>query len=124
MTEMQRRLATCFVLLFLGIFGIGLLEESPEVVELVLPENAVHGEPVGGFLHGGNGETAHANAAGFSLLNEASLFEDMEVFEDGRHGDVVRASELSNRGLSPLKRGENTPARGVAEGAEGCIETG
>ncbi len=90
-TEMRRRLATCFVLLFFGFLGIGLFEESAEIVELVLPEDAIEGEPVGGLLHWSYGETAHADAAGFFLLDEAGLFENVEVLEDGGHGDVVRA---------------------------------
>ena len=85
---MRRLLATCFVLLF---FGIGLLKKLAEVVELVLPENAVEGEPVGGLLHGGDGETAHADTTGFFLLDEAGLLEHVEVLEDGGHRDVVRA---------------------------------
>ena len=88
---MQRWLATYFVLLFFSFLRIGLLEESAEVVELVFPEDAVEGEPVGGLLHGGYGETAHADTAGFFLLDETCLLEDVEVLENSRHGDVVRA---------------------------------
>ncbi len=75
-TGMRRRLATCFALLF---FGIGLFQKFAEVVELVLPEDAVEGEPVGGLLHGSYGETAHADTTSFFLLDEAGLFEDVEV---------------------------------------------
>jgi hypothetical protein len=52
--------------------------------------DSVEGEPVGGLLHGGYGETAHADTAGFLLLDEACLLKDAEVLEDGGHGNVVR----------------------------------
>lgn len=68
-----------------------MFEKSAEVVELVFPEDTVEGEPVGGMLHGGYGETAHADTAGFFLLDEACLLEDVQVLKNGRHGDVVRA---------------------------------
>src|SRR5207249_2248215 len=87
-TGMRRRLATCFALLF---FGIGLFQKFAEVVELVLPEDAVEGEPVGGLLHGSYGETAHADTTSFFLLDEAGLFEDVEVLLDGGHGNAVGA---------------------------------
>ena len=118
---MRRRLATCFVLLF---FGIGLFEKFAEVVELVLPEDAVEGEPVGGLLHGSHGETAHADTAGFFLLDEAGLLEDVEVLEDGGHGDVVRAGQFGDGGVSALKGGEDGSTGGVAEGREGGVEAG
>jgi len=85
---MRRLLATCFVLLF---FGIGLLKKFAEVIELVFPKDAVEGEPVGGLLHGRDGETAHADTTGFFLLDEAGLFKHIEVLKDGRQGDAVRA---------------------------------
>jgi len=82
-----------------------LFKKSAEIVELVLPEDAVEGEPVGGLLHWAYGETAHADTAGFFLLDEAGLLEDVEVFEDGGHGDVVRARELGDGGVSALQSG-------------------
>ena len=84
---MRLRLATCFALLF----GIGLFQKFAEVIELVLPEDAVEGEPVGGALHGAYGEPAHADAASFFLLDEAGLFEDVQVLKNGGHGDAVGA---------------------------------
>jgi len=89
---------------------------------LVLPEAAIHGEPVRGLLHGGYGETAHADTAGFLLLDEACLLEDVEMFEDGGHGDVVRAGELGDGSVPALKSGEDGPTRGVTEGGEGGVE--
>src|ERR1700751_6083406 len=118
---MRRLLATCFVLLF---FGISLLKKFAEVVELVFPEDAVEGEPVGRLLHGRDGETARADTTCFFLLDEAGLFEDVEVFEDGRHGDAVRACEFGNGGVASLERGEDGPTRGIAEGSEGAVEAG
>jgi len=118
---MRRRLATCFVLLF---FGIGLFEKSAEVVELVLPEDAIEGEPVGGLPHGRNGEAAHADTAGFFLLDEAGLLKYVEVLEDGWQGDVVRAREFGDGGVSALQGGEDGSTRGVAEGGEGGVEAG
>src|SRR5580658_1544573 len=88
---MRRLLATCFVLLF---FGIGLFEKSAEVVELVLPEDAVGREPVGGLLHGGDGEAAHADTACLFLLDEAGLLENVKVLEDCGHRYGVRASKF------------------------------
>jgi len=61
------------------------LKEFAESVELVLPEDSVEGEPVGGLSHGGDGETARANTAGFCLLDETGLLQNVEVFEDGGH---------------------------------------
>lgn len=108
---MRRLLATCFILLF---FGIGLFKKSAEIVELVLPEDAVEGEPVGGLLHGRDGETAHPDAAGFFLLDEAGVLEDVEVLEDGGHGDFVRPSEFSDGGVSALQSGEDGSTGWVA----------
>ena len=68
-----------------------MFQKFAEVVELVLPEDAVEREPVGGVLHGGYGESAHADAASFFLLDEAGLFEDIEVLKNGGHGDAVGA---------------------------------
>ena len=99
---MRRLLATCFVLLF---FGIGLLKKFAEVVELVLPEDAVEGEPVGGLLHGGYGEAARANPASLFLFDEAGLLEDVEVLKDGGHGDTVGAREFGDGGVASLQRG-------------------
>ena len=118
---MRWRLATCFVLLF---FGIGLFEKSAEVIELVFPKDAIEGEPVGGLLHGRDSEAAHANTAGFFLLDEASLLEYVEVLEDGRHGDLVRAREFGNGGPSALQGGKDGSTRRVAEGGKGGVETG
>jgi len=101
-----------------------LFEESAEVVELVLPEDAIEGEPVGGLLHGGYGEAAHTDTAGFFLLDEAGLLEHVEVFEDCGHGDVVRARELCDGGVSALQGCEDGSTRGVAEGGEGGVEAG
>src|SRR5277367_5154153 len=100
---MRLRLATYVVLLFIGI---GTFEKFAETVELVLPEDAVEGEPVGGLLHGGDGETAHADAAGFFLFDEAGLLEHVEVFENGGHGDVVRARQFGDGGVTALEGGE------------------
>ena len=117
----RRRLATCFVLLF---FGISLFEKSAEVVELVLPEDAVEGEPVSGLLHGGDAETAHTDTAGFFLLDETGVLEDAEVLEDRGHGDLVRAGEFGDRGVAALQGGEDGSTRRVAEGGEGGVEAG
>ena len=68
-----------------------MFQESAEIVELVLPEDAVDGEPVCGLLHWTYGKAAHADPTGFLLLDEAGVFENVKVLEDGRHGDVVRA---------------------------------
>ena len=121
---MRRRLAACFVLLFFEFLRIGLFEESSQVVELVLPEDAVEGEPIGGLLHGSDGEAAHADSAGFSLLDEAGLLENVEVLEDRRHGDVVRAGEFRDGGVSVLQGEEDGSTRGIAECGEGCVEAG
>jgi hypothetical protein len=121
---MRRRLATCFVLLLFVFFWIGTFKKSAEVVELVLPEDAVEGEPVGGLLHGRDGETAHADTAGFFLLDESCVFEHVEVFEDGGHGDVVRTGEFCDGGLSALQVGEDGPTRRIAEGGEDSVEAG
>ena len=118
---MRRRLATCFVLLFIGVSAF---KKSAEVVELVLPEDAIEGKPVGGLLHRGDGETAHADTAGFFLLDEAGMFEDVEVLEDGGHGDVVRTREFGDGGVSALQGGEDGSTGGVAEGREGGVEAG
>jgi hypothetical protein len=121
---MRRRFATCFVLLFFGFLRIGLFKESAEVVELVLPEDAVEVEPVGGLLHGSDGETAHADTAGFFLFDEAGLFEYAQVFEDGGHGDVVWAREFGDGGVSALQGSEDGPAGGIAEGRKRGVEAG
>jgi len=105
-------------------FGIGLFEKSAKVVELVLPEDAVEGKPVGGLLHGRDGETAHADATSFFLLDEAGLFENVEVLKDGGHGDAVGAREFGNGGVAPLERGEDGSTGWVAEGSEGGVEAG
>ena len=115
---MRRRLATCFVLLF---FGIGLFKKFAEIVELVVPEDAVEGEPVGGLLHGCDGEAAHADTACFFLLDEACLLEHAKVLEDGGHGDIVRAREFGNGCVSALQRGEDGSAGRVAEGSESGV---
>src|SRR5277367_2564286 len=120
-TGMRRRLATCFVLLFVGI---GLFEKSAEVVELVLPEDAVEGEPVGGLLHWAHGKTTHTDTAGFFLFDETRPLEHVKMLEDGGHGDVVRACEFRDRGVSALQGGEDGPTRGIAECGEGGVETG
>jgi len=73
-----------------------LFQESAEIVELVLPEDSIEGEPVCGLLHGSYRETAHADTAGFFLLDETSLFENVEMLEDGGHGDVMRSGEFSD----------------------------
>ena len=91
-----------------------MFKKSAEVVELVLPEDAVEGEPVCGLLHGRDGETAHPDAAGFFLLNEAGVFENVEVLEDSRHGDFVGASEFSDGGVSALQSGEDGSTGWVA----------
>jgi hypothetical protein len=114
-------LTTYFVLLF---FGIGLFEESAEVIELVLPEDAVEGEPVGGLLHRGYCETAHPDPAGLLLLDEASVLKNTEMLHHGGHGDVVRTGKFSNGGLPLLQGGEDGSTRWIAEGTEGCIEAG
>ena len=99
-----------------------MFEESAEIVELVLPEDSIEGEPVGGLLHGGYGKTAHADAASFFLLDEAGLFEDVKMLEDGGHGDGVWTGQFGDRGVSALQGGEDGPTRGVAEGGEGRVE--
>ena len=119
---MRRLLATCCVLLFVVFFGIGLFEKSAEVVELVLPEDAVEGKPVGGLLHGRDGETAHADAASFFLLDEAGLFENVEVLKDGGHRDTVGACQFGDGGVAALQCGEDGSTRRVAEGSEGGVE--
>ena len=118
---MRRLLATCFALLFLGI---GLLKKSAEVVELVLPEDAVERETVDGLLHGSHRETAHADTTGFLLLDEAGLFEDVEVLQDGGHGDAVRARQFGDGGIAPLQVDEDGSTGWVAEGSEGGVEAG
>jgi hypothetical protein len=101
---------------------LGLGEKFFERVELVLPEDAVEGEPIDGLLHGGDGEAAHADAADFLLRDEARLFENGKVLHDGRHGDFVGADEFGDGGLAALKSGQDAAARGVAEGGEGGVE--
>ena len=91
---------------------------------MVFPEDAVEGEPVGGHLHGAYGEAAHADAAGLFLFNEASLLEDVEVFEDGGHGDIVRACKFGDRGVAAPQGGEDGSTRGIAKGGEGHVEGG
>jgi hypothetical protein len=114
----------CFALLCDVFLGIGLFEKSAEVIELVFPEDAIEGEPVGGLLHRAYGETAHANAAGFFLLDEAGLFEDVEVLEDSGHRHLVGTGEFSDGGLAVLEGAEDGSTGGVAEGREGGVETG
>lgn len=116
---MRRLLATCFALLF---FGIGLFQKFAQVVQLVLPEDAVEREPVDGLLHGSHRETAHADTTGFFLLDEAGLFEDVEVLKDGGHGDAVRARQFCDGGIAPLQGGEDGSTGWVAEGSEGSVE--
>jgi hypothetical protein len=103
---------------------LGLVEKFLERVELVLPEDAVEGEPVGGLLHGRDGEAAHADAAYFLLGDEACLFENCEVLHDGRHGDFVGADEFCDGGVSALEGSQDAAARGVAECGEGGVERG
>ncbi len=103
---------------------MGLVEKFFERVELVLPEDAVEGEPVGGLLHGRDGEAAHADAADLLLRDEARLFEHAEVLHDGGHGDFVGAYEFSDGSLAPLESGQDAAARGVAECGEGGVERG
>jgi hypothetical protein len=99
-----------------------LFEKSAEVVELVLPEDAIEGEPVGGLPHGRNGEAAHADAAGLFLLDEAGLLEHFEVLEDGRQRDVVRTREFRDGGVSALQGGKDGSTRRVAESGKGGVE--
>jgi hypothetical protein len=121
---MRRRLAACFVLLFFEFLRIGLFEESSEVVELVLPEDAVEGKPVGGMLHGSDGETTGADSSGFFLLDKAGLLENVEVFENGGHGNIVRAGKFCYGGVSSLQGEEDGSTRGIAERGEGGVEAG
>jgi hypothetical protein len=101
---------------------IGLIEKFFERVELILPEDAVEGEPVGGLLHGRDGETAHADATYFLLGDEASLLEYAEVLHDGGHRDLVWANEFGDRGLAALESGQDAATRWVAECGEGGVE--
>ena len=101
-----------------------MLKKFAEVVELVLPEDAVEGEPVGSLLHGGNGETAHADTTGFFLLDEAGLLENVEVLKDGGHRDAVGACQFGDGGVAALQCGEDGSTRRVAEGSEGAVEVG
>ena len=103
---------------------MGLVEKSFERVELVLPEDAIEGEPVRGLLHGRDGETAHADAADFLLRDEAGLLEHAEVLHDGGHGDFVGANEFCDGGLAALESGQDAAARRVAECGEGGVERG
>ena len=118
---MRRRLATCFVLLF---FGISLFQKSAEIVERVLPEDAIEGEPVVGLLHGSYGEAAHADTTGFLLLDEPCVLEHVEMFEDGRHRDVVGTGQFGDGSLSALQGGEYSSTRRVTESRKGGVEAG
>jgi hypothetical protein len=100
------------------------LQISAERIELVLPEDTVEGEPVGGLLHGSYGETAHADAAGFFLFDEACALEDVEMLEDGGHGDVVGTGEFGDGGVAALEGGEDGSTSWVAEGRKGGVEAG
>ena len=101
---------------------MGLIEKFFERVELVLPEDAVEGEPVGGLLHGRDGKAAHADTADLLLGDEACLFEHAEVLHDGRHGDFMGANEFCDGGLAALESGQDATARWVAECGEGGVE--
>ena len=101
-----------------------MFQKSAEIVELVLPEDAVDGKPVCGLLHWTYGESAHADATGFLLMDEASVLENVKVLEDGRHRDVVWAGEFGDGGLSALQGGEDGSTGGIAECGEGTVEAG
>ena len=103
---------------------LGLVEKSFERVELVLPEDAIEGEPIGGLPHRRDGETAHADAADFLLRDEACLFQHAEVLHDGGHGDFMGANEFSDGGVAALESGQDASTRGVAESGEGGVERG
>ena len=100
------------------------MEISAERVELIFPEDAVEGEPVGCLLHGRYGEAAHADAAGFFLRDEAGVFENVEVLQHRGHGDGMRTGEFGNGGVAALQGGENGSTGGIAECGEGRVEAG
>jgi hypothetical protein len=110
---------TCFSLL-----GVRLVEKFFELFELVLPEDAIDGEPVGGLLERRDVEAAYAGATDLLLGDEARALEYVEVFEDRWHRDGVRAGELGDGCRAALESAEDAAAGGVAEGAEGGVERG
>jgi len=96
-----------------------LIEKFFEGVELILPEDAIEREPVGGRLHGSDGKPAHADTAYLFLRDEAGLLEYAQMFQDGRHGDFVGTGEFGDRGLASLERSQNAAARCVSERGKG-----
>jgi len=103
---------------------VWLVEKFFERVELVLPEDAIEGEPVGGLLHGRDGEAAHADAADLLLRDETRLFEHTKVLHDGGHRDFVGAYEFGDGGLTALQGGQDAATRWIAECGEGSVERG
>jgi hypothetical protein len=68
-----------------------------EAVEAGVPELAVAGHPFGGFAQGGGLEVARAPLGFAAAGDQSGLFEDLQVFGDGREaqgegfGDLVDA---------------------------------
>jgi hypothetical protein len=79
-----------------GLLVVRLVEKFSELVELILPEDAIDGEPVRGLLQWRDVEAAHASAADLLLGDEAGTIEDVEVFENGGHGDGMGTRELGD----------------------------
>lgn len=78
---------------------------------------------------GGVGEWFGFQAAGAVLGvtaagDEASLFEHLEVFRDGREGDIEWSGKLVDGGFPMGEASQDRPPGWVGESMEGAVEIG
>lgn len=75
-------------------------------------------------MHGLGGEAAAVDAALDLATQQAGGFKDAQMLGDGGKGYGERRGKALNGGFTPRETRQDGPARGIGEGAKGCVEPG
>jgi hypothetical protein len=107
--------------------GAGLLpfvvdENVTQAVESSLPEGAALGDPPFGESQAARIHAAGPDPADLLGLDDAALFQDLEVLNDCRQGQIERLGQVTDRHGSDAQPLHDGSARGFRQCVEDSID--
>jgi hypothetical protein len=97
-------------------------EDMAQTVEPALPERTAFGDPLLGESQAHGLDAARAHAPTLLRLNEAALFEHLEVLYDGGEGNAERRREIGDRSGPPTQPLHHRAAGGVGERVKDLVD--
>jgi len=100
------------------------VQQDVETGELLVPETAVEGHPLGGIAKRRRLQPAAADAPDFAGFDQAGADQHTQVLGDRRQRHRVRLGERGHGLLAAGQLGEDGAAGRVGQRREGAVERG